>query len=172
MSHDAHAAPGARDHVPHVLPLRIYIGVWAALIVLTVITVGVSYFSFGDWNLIVAMLVATTKAALVCAYFMHLKYDDRFNTLVLLSAFAFLGLLFVFSLADLPRRGEIEAVERGTIEVLPKSSIPGYHEESHEGAAGDDHGAAAADSTGHGEAAADSAGEAAHSDSAGAAGGH
>ena len=144
MNHDAHAAHGGRAHVPHVLPLHVYIGVWAALIVLTAITVAVSYFDFGEGNIIVAMAVATIKASLVCAFFMHLKYDDRFNTMVLVGAFAFLGLLFMFSLADLPMRGEVDPAEKGTIQVLPESSIPGGEGHATEG----DHGAEAAPAAG------------------------
>ena len=35
------------DHVPHVLPLKSYLGVWLSLLALTAVTVAVSYFDFG-----------------------------------------------------------------------------------------------------------------------------
>ena len=124
MSHDSHA----EKHHPHVLPMKVYIGVWLGLLFLTVVTVAVSYVDVGPLNIVLAMLVAAIKGSLVCAYFMHLKYDDRFNTTILISAFGFLALLFVYTLADLQRRGEIDPIERGTIEVLPKSSIPSDHD--------------------------------------------
>ena len=159
MSHEAHAdhGHGGRPHVPHVLPYKIYFGVWAALIVLTVVTVGVSYFDFGAGNLVVAMIVATVKGTLVCMYFMHLKYDDRFNTMIVLSAFAFLALLFMFTLADLPRRGEVDAVEYGTIKPLPESSL------LPEG----DHGEPGSGEDGHGEDAAPEEAEAPEGDAGG-----
>ena len=53
----------ATEHKPHVLPYAMYIGVWAALIVLTVVTVWVSYHDFGNMNIVVAMAVATVKAS-------------------------------------------------------------------------------------------------------------
>ena len=49
------------------------------LLVLTVVTVGVAQFDFGNWNIIVAMFVASIKAALVAMFFMHLKYEDPFT---------------------------------------------------------------------------------------------
>ena len=52
-------------HQPHVLPVSTYLGVGAALLVLTAITVWVAQFHFGEWNLIVAMAVAVLLAACV-----------------------------------------------------------------------------------------------------------
>ncbi len=79
---------------------KAYIRVWAILLVLTLITVTVSYFNFGDWNVFVAMLVATVKGALVCLIFMHLKYDNRVNQVVFISAFLFLGIFILLTGSD------------------------------------------------------------------------
>src|SRR3989338_7814626 len=79
---------------------KTYIAVWIALLVLTVITVLVSYHNFGTWNILVAMLVATIKAALVCLFFMHLYYDNRVNQVVFVSAFAFLGIFVGLTASD------------------------------------------------------------------------
>lgn len=77
-----------------------YLAVWISLLILTVITVSFSYFNFGDWNVFVAMLIATTKAALVCLYFMHLKYDNRVNQVVFVSAFFFLAIFIGLTASD------------------------------------------------------------------------
>lgn len=71
---------------------KVYLRVGMALLIFTGITVWFSYYNFGDWNVFVAMLVATTKGALVCLYFMHLKYDNRVNQVVFCSAFIFLAI--------------------------------------------------------------------------------
>lgn len=68
--------------------------------VLTAITVWVSYYNFGNWNVFVAMLVATIKGALVCLYFMHLKYDNRVNQVVFASAFFFLAIFVGLTASD------------------------------------------------------------------------
>jgi cytochrome c oxidase subunit 4 len=85
----------------HVLPLRVLVGTWAVLMVLTVLTVTVTSIDLGaNLNLLVAMVIATVKATLVCLYFMHLRYDKLFHTVVFVSAIL-LALLFVsFTLMD------------------------------------------------------------------------
>ena len=99
------------DHVPHVLPLRRYLGVWLSLLALTALTVGVSYVDFGDWNIVVALLVATAKAGLVAAVFMHLAYDKKFNAVVFLLSLVFLAIMLGLTFMDTKTRGIAEEVE-------------------------------------------------------------
>ena len=56
---------------------RVYVTVCAALIVLTGITVLVSYVSLGMMNVVVALIIASVKASLVALFFMHLKHESR-----------------------------------------------------------------------------------------------
>lgn len=92
---------GHDDHgVAHVVPVRILVSVFLALMVLTVITVGVTVFDFGELNLWVAMIIATVKASLVALYFMHLRYDSPFNAFVFACALAFLGLFLIIVMMD------------------------------------------------------------------------
>ncbi len=110
MSHaneGAHGEAGA----PHVLPFSTYLKVFAALLTLTAVTVGVSYVNVGAWNIAIALLVATIKATLVAAIFMHLWYDRRFNALVLGSTVFFLVVLLAFTMADTATRGGTDAIE-------------------------------------------------------------
>ena len=58
---------------PHVSPLSTYIGVYVILLVLTVVTVGVSHLGLPPVpSIILAMVVASIKAFFVGAWFMHL----------------------------------------------------------------------------------------------------
>jgi cytochrome c oxidase subunit IV len=107
-SHDAPAQP-YRSHpashdehgLAHITPVRMLVTILAILLVLTVITVAVTRIDLGgQWNLVVAIVIATIKASLVVAYFMHLRWDRTFNLLVLLSGVAFLILFLGLSLAD------------------------------------------------------------------------
>lgn len=102
----------AGDHAPHVVPLRVYLGTWGALLALTVVTVGASYVDFGAANLWIALLIATTKAALVALIFMHLRSDDRFHAVIFLLSLVFLGIFIGFTLFDTQHRGRAEPVER------------------------------------------------------------
>lgn len=86
------------DH--HILPLATYFKVFSALIVLTVVTVGAAQIDFGAFNAIVAFGIATVKAYLVAAIFMHLKYDDKLNRMILAAAVFGLIVLWFFSILD------------------------------------------------------------------------
>lgn len=97
------------DH--HVLPLWIYFAVYGALLVLTFITVGVSYLNLGSSAIVAALVVAIIKASLVAGYFMHLRYDDRFNSVIFVASILFVLLFFSFTFIDLTSRGLINPVE-------------------------------------------------------------
>jgi cytochrome c oxidase subunit IV len=104
-SHDAH--DDGNVHV-HISSTPFYIGIFGALILLTFATVKVSYYDFGSANIIIAMLIATMKASLVAAFFMHLRYDQLFNTLAFLAAFLFLGIFILLTYDDMGKRGRID----------------------------------------------------------------
>ena len=54
---------------------KLYVNVWLALVVLTLVTVGVSYLDMQKFTVFTAMLIATVKASLVLLYFMHLRFE-------------------------------------------------------------------------------------------------
>jgi cytochrome c oxidase subunit IV len=62
------------SHAPHMVQVRGYLAVFAALLVLTLVTVAVSYLDLSATpTVLVALVIATSKAALVAMFFMHLK---------------------------------------------------------------------------------------------------
>lgn len=90
----------------HHPPARLYAGVLAALLFLTVVTVAASRVDFGtsSINVVIALGIATCKASLVILYFMHLRYDKPMNSLILLTGVLFLGVLLAFCLIDIDSR--------------------------------------------------------------------
>ena len=84
--------------------IRVYLLVFGALAVLTVVTVAVSYVDMPFYPaLIVALIIATIKSGLVAAYFMHLVGEKQVIMWVLVSAGVFLVAmfaLFISSYAD------------------------------------------------------------------------
>jgi cytochrome c oxidase subunit 4 len=85
----------------HTTPVALLVGVLAALLVLTVITVGVTKFDLGSQgNLVVAMVIATLKAGLVVTYFMHLKWDRKVHLVLFLSSVLFVILFLSMALTD------------------------------------------------------------------------
>jgi cytochrome c oxidase subunit 4 len=93
-------APGAAaggdhaDEAPHALPAKVLLGTFAALVALTVVTVITSRVDLGPMNIVVALAIASLKATLVAAFFMHLKYEHRFQTVIFVGAL-FFAVLFV-----------------------------------------------------------------------------
>ena len=73
----------------HPVPWPILVGVWIGLMILTVITVAVTYVDLGALNIIIAMGVATMKASLVVAFFMHLFWDKPLNSITFLFSILF-----------------------------------------------------------------------------------
>jgi len=78
--------------------VRIYITVFVALMVLTIITVAISYLHLPIAAAVsVALLVATIKGSLVACYFMHLISEKKLIYAVLL-----LTICFFVALLSLP----------------------------------------------------------------------
>ncbi len=79
-----------REHV------RVYLVVFVALAVLTVVTVAISYLQLPTVLAItVAMVVASVKAGLVAGYFMHLVSEEKVILWLLVLCVAFLVALMV-----------------------------------------------------------------------------
>ena len=84
----------------HVVSWKVYAAVFLALCVLTVVTVLVTGYDFGPFNLIVALGVAIAKASLVVLYFMHARYSPRLTGVVIASSIAFFVILVFLTLTD------------------------------------------------------------------------
>jgi cytochrome c oxidase subunit IV len=85
----------------HVLSSKLYYGIWATLLVLTVVTAKVATIDLGPFNTIVALLIATFKALLVILFFMHVKYtSEKLTKMVIISSIFWLLILLLLSYAD------------------------------------------------------------------------
>ena len=79
---------------------RTMLAVFAALLLLTVVTVLVSYVDLGPGNVVVALLIASAKASLVALFFMHLKGESRLVWGFALFPIVFLVLILLGTLSD------------------------------------------------------------------------
>jgi cytochrome c oxidase subunit IV len=84
----------------HVVPIKTYLGIFAALMVLLFLTVGVAQFDLGSANLAIAMLVAIVKATLIVLYFMHAKYGSRLVWVFASASFLFLFIMIAITFGD------------------------------------------------------------------------
>jgi cytochrome c oxidase subunit 4 len=85
----------------HTTPVALLAGVLGALLVLTILTVSVTKIDLGSQgNLVVAMVIATVKAALVVTFFMHLKWDRKVHLVLFMSSVLFVILFLSMALTD------------------------------------------------------------------------
>jgi cytochrome c oxidase subunit 4 len=85
----------------HVVPVRVYIGVFVALICLTWVTAWVSTVDLGRWNIFVALSIAFFKASLVVLFFMHVKYSTKLTKMIVCAGFFWLILLLFLTMVDI-----------------------------------------------------------------------
>jgi len=92
-------------HTEHIASHGLYFTIFGALMLLTAMTVGVTYVDLGDANLLVAMGIAIVKATLVVLFFMHVKWSGRLIHVTVITALVFLGFLALFTFGDYFTRG-------------------------------------------------------------------
>jgi cytochrome c oxidase subunit 4 len=90
----------------HIVPVKIYVTIFLALLVGTALTVIAAFMDF-PWqlNTIVALTIATAKATLVVLYFMHVRYSTRLVWVIVGAALFWMGILFALTLSDFYTRG-------------------------------------------------------------------
>ena len=91
------------DHhgISHVASVKVLVTTGGTLLVLTAVTVLATKIDFGaNINLAVAMAIAVLKASLVILFFMHLRYDRLFHTVVFVSAILAASLFVGFTMLD------------------------------------------------------------------------
>lgn len=91
---DAHASDDISKHV------KTYYMVFGALMVLTIVTVGVSYLHLPThMAIIVALFIATIKGSMVALFFMHLNHERRLIYWVLMLTVVFFFVLMLVPLS-------------------------------------------------------------------------
>jgi cytochrome c oxidase subunit 4 len=88
-----------------ITPVRTYVLVWLALLVLTATTVGVSRLDLGRFNFVAAMTIAVIKGTLVATFFMDLRRSSSMTRLFVGAGFFWLAILLIFVLTDYISRG-------------------------------------------------------------------
>ncbi len=94
------------QHEPQ--PVRTYVGVFAALLLLTATTVWASGLDFGWLNTPLALGIAAGKALLVGLFFMHLRGASGLIRLTAVGALLWLGILIFMTTGDYLRRDVVQ----------------------------------------------------------------
>jgi len=90
------------SHQP--ISIRTYLTVFAALIVLTGVTIASAHIDLGHGNMLLALIIAAVKATLVVTYFMHLRYGPRMSRAILISGVVAVALMMILFINDLRTR--------------------------------------------------------------------
>jgi cytochrome c oxidase subunit 4 len=103
LRHDALAGDAPDEE--HVVSPRVYVAVFATLLLMTATTTAVSYVDLGPWSTVVALGIAVFKATLVVLFFMHVKYGSRLTQIIIGGALLWLAIMLALTLSDFMTRG-------------------------------------------------------------------
>ena len=109
----------------HITPLKTNFIVIGALFMLTGLTIAAYYVRLGEWNLAVALLIASVKATLVGTWFMHLKYEKAFNTSFFVGTILFMSIFFGYTANDTLYRGQVNGIHGAYVDTRSGESAPG-----------------------------------------------
>ncbi len=94
--------------------INLYLKVFGALAVLTVLTVAAAYLDVGiGLAVVIAMVIATTKGSLVASFFMHLAHEKGLIYLTLIITIVFLLALFFITFGTIGDQVGVEIVSEG-----------------------------------------------------------
>jgi cytochrome c oxidase subunit IV len=99
-----HGAAAAHHHTP-IPKVGTLVAVWIALLVFTFLTSWVSEIELGEWNVVVALLIALTKASLVAWIFMGVRYSTTLTRLFCVAGLVWLMILLLLTYSDYSTRG-------------------------------------------------------------------
>ncbi len=99
-AHD-HGHAGEHNPIAHVASTRMLLTIFFALVALTLLTVWQgTQLELGRMEVVVVLVIATVKAALVVAYFMHLRYDKPLNVFAFIFSLFFIALFLGLTIFD------------------------------------------------------------------------
>ena len=85
----------------HIVPVRVYAGVFLALMAGTSLTVFAAFHDFPwQFNTVIALTIAVIKATLVVLFFMHVRYSTRLTWAVVIGSVFWLGILLALTMGD------------------------------------------------------------------------
>jgi cytochrome c oxidase subunit 4 len=120
---NSHGEHGADGH--HISSVRTLATVLIVLLALTVLTVYVAKFvpASEAAHIVMALIIASTKGAIVCLYFMHLMYDRVFYSAILVSCLFVFSLFLLFTILDIGGRAQIDPVRAQLITAVPADMV-------------------------------------------------
>lgn len=88
----------------NILSFKTLIAILVLLLLLTVLSVGISTIDLGKWNVWAALTIAAIKSSLVILYFMHMKFESMVIKVSFVSTIGFVAILIGFIFWDIAYR--------------------------------------------------------------------
>ena len=88
------------DEKNHIIPYRTFLFVLAGLIILTLISVAVTKIHLGTLTVLIALLIAAVKSTFVLRIFMHLKFENKMFTVMVIAVILLIGVVIFITLLD------------------------------------------------------------------------
>jgi cytochrome c oxidase subunit 4 len=105
----------------HIVSPKIYLLIFASLMLGTGLTVWAAFQNFGKFNIVIALGIATIKATLVVLYFMHARYSPKRTQLVIVCSVFWLAIMLALTLSDYDTRSHETQPGEGRL-VQPAAS--------------------------------------------------
>ncbi len=99
---------------------RLYVSIWAALMVLLLLTWGVARVDLGPLNVVAALTIAVVKMLLVILFFMHVRHSPRLTWIFVAAGFIWLLIMIDLTLSDYVTRGRVRPTS-----VTPPAHVQG-----------------------------------------------
>jgi cytochrome c oxidase subunit IV len=84
----------------HIIPYRTFLYVLAFLILCTLVSVTLTQISLGALTVAIALIIAAIKSSFVLRIFMHLKFESKMLTVMVISVVLIICLVIFITLLD------------------------------------------------------------------------
>lgn len=84
----------------HIIPYRTFLYVLAGLIALTLTSVALTQIYLGTLTVVMALLIATFKSSFVLRIFMHLKFESRMFSIMVIFVILIISSVIILTLLD------------------------------------------------------------------------
>ena len=84
----------------HIIPYRTFLLVLTGLICLTLISVSATQISLGTLTVAIALIIAVIKSTFVLRVFMHLKFENKMYSIVVIAVVLLIATVIIITLLD------------------------------------------------------------------------
>jgi len=84
----------------HIIPYRTFLFVLLGLVCLTLTSVAVTQISVGTFTVAIALIIATVKSTFVLRIFMHLKFENKMFSFIVIAVVLLITAVICITLLD------------------------------------------------------------------------